>query len=74
MNFFKENTSTHNSQFSTNVEALTEEINDSLDRKVYTNDLAEIAILIIAKTTNTVLNIINVDKTTGKMYQSYNLN
>ena len=62
------------SQFSTNVEALTEEINDYLDRKVYTNDFVEIAILIIAKTTNTVLNIINVDKTTGKMDQSYNLN
>ena len=38
-------------------------IADYLDRKVYTNYFADIAPMILATGTNTVLNIIDVDKT-----------
>ena len=37
-------------------------MNDYLDRKVYTNYFADIAPMILATATNTVLNIIDVDK------------
>ena len=39
-----------------------------LDGKVYTNQFADIAPMTLATTTNTVLNIINVDKTSAKIY------
>ena len=50
-------------EFTTNVEALTKDVNDYLDRKVYANYFADIAPMILATATNTVLNIIEVDKT-----------
>ena len=49
------------SQFLTNGEALTKDMINYLDRQVYTNHFADIAPMILATTTNTVLNIINVD-------------
>ena len=51
------------SEFTTNVEALTKDMNDYLDRKVYTSNFADIAPPILATEINTVLNIIDVDKT-----------
>ena len=45
------------------MEALTKDVNVYLDRKVYTNYFADIAPIILATVTNTVLNIIDVDKT-----------
>ena len=50
------------SEFTINVEALTKDMNDYLDRKVYTNYFADIAPMILATATNTVLKIIDVDK------------
>ena len=54
------------SEFTTNVETLTKEMNDYLDRKVYTNYFADIALMILATARHTVLNIIDVDKTERK--------
>ena len=55
-------------EFTTNVEALTKDMNDYLDRKVYTNYFADIAPMILATVTNTVLNIIDVDKATRRVH------
>ena len=46
------------SEFTISVEALTNDMKDYLDRKVYTNYFADIAPMILATVTNTVLNII----------------
>ena len=54
------------SEFTTNVEALTNDMNDYLDTKVYTNYFADIAPMILASATNTVLNIIDVHKTASR--------
>ena len=43
------------------------DMNDYLDRKVYTNYFADIAPMILATVTNTVLNIIDVDKTARRV-------
>ena len=43
-------------------------MNDYLDRKVYTNYFADIAPMILTTATNTVLNIIYVDKTARKVH------
>ena len=43
-------------------------MNDYMDRKVYTNYFADIAPMILATTINTVLNIIDVDKTARRVY------
>ena len=43
------------SKITTNVEALTKDMNDDLDRKVSTNYFADIASMILATATNTVL-------------------
>ena len=40
------------SEFTTNVEELTKDMNDYLDRKVYTNYFADIAPMILATATN----------------------
>ena len=56
------------SEFTTNVEALTKHMNYYVDRKVYTNYFANIAPMILATVTNTVLNIIDVDKTARRVY------
>ena len=42
------------------MEELTKDMNDYLDRKVYTNYFTDIAPMILATVTNTVLNIINI--------------
>ena len=55
------------SEFTTNVEALTKDMNDYLDKKMYTN-FADIAPMILATATNTVLNIIDVDKTARRVH------
>ena len=39
-----------------------------MDRKVYTNYFADIAPMILATATNTVLNIVAVDKTAGRVH------
>ena len=44
------------SEFTTNVKALTKDMNDYLDIKVYTNYFADIAPMILDTATNTVLN------------------
>ena len=54
------------SEFTTNMEALT--MKDYLDKKVYTNYFADIAPMILATTTNIVLNIIDVDKTARRVH------
>ena len=56
------------SEFTTNVEALTKDMNDYLDRKVYTNCFADNSPMILATVTNTVLNIIDVDKTARRVH------
>ena len=56
------------SKFTTNMEALTKDMNDYLDIKVYTNYFADIARMILATVTNTVLNIIDVDKTARRVH------
>ena len=56
------------SEFTTTVEALTKDMNDYLDRKVYTKYFADIAPMILATATNTVLNIIVVDKTERRVH------
>ena len=56
------------SEFVTNMEALTKDMNDYLDRKVYTNYFTDIVPMIWATATNTVLNIIDVDKTARRMH------
>ena len=56
------------SEFTTNVEELTKDMNDYLDRKVYSNYFADIAPMILATVTNTVLNIIDVDKTARRVH------
>ena len=43
-------------------------MNDYLDKKVYTNYFADIAPMILATVTNTVLNIIDVDKTARRVH------
>ena len=43
-------------------------MNDYLDRKVYTNYFADIAPMILATAINTVLNIIDVDKTARRVH------
>ena len=50
------------------MDALTKEMNDYLDRKVYTNNFADIAPMILATATNTVLNIIDGDKTARRVH------
>ena len=52
------------------MEALTKDMNDGLDRKVYiyTNYFADIAPMILATVTNTVLSIIDVDKTARRVH------
>ena len=42
-------------------------MNDSLERNAYTNHFADNALMIQAAMTNTVLNIINVNKTSEKI-------
>ena len=55
------------SEFTTNVEALTKDMNDYMDRKVYTNYFADIAPMIFA--TNSVLyTCIDVDKTERRVH------
>ena len=49
------------------MEALTKDMNDYLDRKVYMNYFADIAPMILATVTNTVMNIIDVDKTARRV-------
>ena len=56
------------SEFTTKVEALTKDMNDYLDRKVYTNCFADIAPMILDTATNTVLNIFDVDKTARRVH------
>ena len=48
------------SEFTTNEEELTKDMNDYLNKKVYTNYFADIAPMILATATNTVLNIIDM--------------
>ena len=55
-------------EFTTNVEALNKDMNDYMDRKVYTNYFADIAPMTLATVTNTVLNIIDVDKTARRVH------
>ena len=57
------------SEFTTNVEELTKDMN--LDRKVYTNQFADIAAMILATATNTVLNIIDVDNVKSASNQNH---
>ena len=47
---------------------MTKDMNDYLDRKVYTNYFADIAPMILATVTNTALNIIDVDKTARRVH------
>ena len=56
------------SEFTTNVEELTKDMNDYLDRKVYTDFFADIGPMIFSTATNTVLNIIDVDKTAKRVH------
>ena len=56
------------SEFTANVEALTKDMNDYLDIKVYTNYFADITPMILARATNSVLNIIDVDKTARRVH------
>ena len=56
------------SEFTTNVDALTKDMNDYLDRKVYTNYFADIAPMILATATNTFLNIIDIDKMARRVH------
>ena len=44
------------SEFVTDAHTLNQDVNDYLDRKVYANYFADIALMILATTTNTVLN------------------
>ena len=56
------------SEFTTNVEELTKDMNNYPDRKVYTNYFANIAPMILATATNIVLNIIHVDKPARRVH------
>ena len=56
------------SEITTIVEALTKDMNYYRDRKVYTNYFADIAPIILATATNTVLNIIDLDKTARRVH------
>ena len=56
------------SEFKTNVEALTKDMNDYLDGKVYTNYFVDNAPMLLATATNTVLNIIDVDKAARRVH------
>ena len=50
------------------MEALTKDMKDYMDRKVYTNGFADIAPIILAAAINTVLNTFDVDKTARRVH------
>ena len=56
------------SDFTTNVPEFTKDMNDYLDIKVYTNYFDDIAPMILDTATNTVLNIIDADKTAIRVH------
>ena len=66
-NLFLQNKNLY-SEITTIVEALTKDMNYYRYRKVYTNYFAGIAPIILATATNTVLNIIDLDKTARRVH------